>query len=252
MTPAAGSRLDVALALRRIALIFWHDFAPIVVLGFAMVTIPQVTLALAGSHGGSTIVATAGGMLRVLYIVIVSHGALARLAARPLVLSAFAREGLAASPRGLSVALLLGAGTVLALVALLLAGLAGPFAILVRGAIVALALGVLVVALPAIPVALAERLDPGGALARAAALTRGSLGRIAAVVIVFAMTVVPARIVISATIYGLGATAAHIATVDAAMTLASPGLWLIALFDLLAWGTGAVVPAVVYAGLIAD
>ena len=252
MTPAAGNRLDVALALRRIVLIFWHDFAPIVLLGFAMVTIPQVTLALAGSHSGSTIVATAGGMLRVLYIVIVSHCALARLAGRPLGLSAFAREGLAASPRGLSVALLLGAGTVLVFVALLLAGLAGPLAVLVRGAIVTIALGVLVVVLPAIPLAVAEGLAPGAALARATALTRGSRGRVATIVIVFALTVVPARIIVSATIYGLGATAAHIATVDAGMTLASPGLWLIALFDLLAWGTSAVVPAVVYAGLTGD
>ena len=33
------------------------------------------------------------------------------------------------------------------------------------------------------------------------------------------------------------------------MTLLSPGLWLLALLDLLAWGIAATVPAVVYAGV---
>ena len=64
-----------------------------------------------------------------------------------------------------------------------------------------------------------------------------------------ALTIVPARLVIAATVYGTGASLARTAAVDAAMTWASPGLWLLALFDLLAWGVAAVVPAAVFAGL---
>ena len=35
-SPAGATRLDVALALRRIGAVFWHDFAGIVVLGFVI------------------------------------------------------------------------------------------------------------------------------------------------------------------------------------------------------------------------
>jgi len=250
MTPPAGApRLDVALALQRIVTVFWHDFAAIVVLGFFMVTLPGVVLALAGTHAGSTIVATLGGMLRVLYVVIVTHGVLARLGGQPLAPRTFVRSGFAASPRGLSVALLLGAATVLVMVALLLAGLAGASALAVRVAIVAAGFAGAVVLIAAMPAALVERLSPVAALARSLTLMRGNRGRIAVVLGGVALTVVPARLVVAATVYGFGASAAHVAAVDAVMTLGSPGLWLLALFDLLAWGIGAVVPGVIYAGL---
>lgn len=250
MTAAPGAvPLDLPLALRQIALGFWHDFAPIVLLGFVMVTLPEVALALAGTHGGSTVIATFGGMLRVLYVVIVSHGTLARLDDRPLGPRIFARAGVAASPRALSVALLLGAGVVLVLVALLLAGLAGGAAIVVRVAVIAVAFAVAVVAVPAIPLALVERRAPVATLTRAAALTAGNRGRIAIVIGVVVLTIVPARLVIAASVYGLAASAARMGAIDAGMTLASPGLWLIALFDLLGWSVGAVVPAVIYRGL---
>jgi hypothetical protein len=248
--PAEAPRLDVALAFQRIVTVFWHDFAAIVVLGFVMVTLPGVVLALAGTHAGSTIVATFGGMLRVLYVVIVTHGVLARLGGQPLAPRAFVRAGFAASPSGLNVALLLGAVTVLALVGLLLAGLAGSSALPIRAAIVAAGFAGAVLLVTAVPVALVERHAPLSALWRATALTRGNHGRIAVVLGGFALTVVPARLVVAATVYGVGASAAHVAAVDAGMTLASPGLWLLALFDLLAWGVGAVIPGVVFAGLV--
>ncbi len=240
---------DVALALRRVATVFWHDFAAIVVLGVGMVLIPEVALALAGSHSGSTVIATFGGMLKVLYVVIVVHGALARLAGRPIAPAAFAGSGLAASPRALSVALLLGAGVVAGLVALLLAGLAGAAAPLVRAGIVALAFAAAVLTVPAVPLALTIRVTPFVAISRAAMLTRGRRGGIAVTLGLFALTIVPARLVVAATVYGLGASAGRVAGIDAAMTLASPGLWLLALFDLLAWGIAAVVPAAVFVGL---
>lgn len=247
--PAAAAPLDVALALRRIVLGFWHDFAPIVLLGIIMVLVPEVVLALAGTHGGSTIVATFGGMLRVLYVVIVSYGALARLDGRPLGLRVFARTGVAASPRALSVALLLGAGVVLVQVGLLLAGLAGDAAIGVRASLVVAGFAVAVVVTPAVPLALVERRTPVATLARAVALTRGNRGRIAIILGVVVLTIVPARLVIAATVYGLAPSVARVGAIDAAMTLASPGLWLLALFDLLGWGVAAVVPAAVFRGL---
>ena len=248
-TTSGGVRLDVPLALRRIALGFWHDFAPIVLLGFVMVTIPEVALALAGTNGGSTIIATFGGMLAVLYVVIVSHGVLLRLDGNPAGARAFARAGVAASPRASSVALLLGAGTVLVLVGLLLAGLAGAGAIVVRIGIVATAFAVATVVAPAVPLALVERRSPFATLAEVAVLTRGNRGRIAVVLGTVALTIVPARLVVAATVYGVAASAARTGAIDASMTLTSPGLWLLALFDLLAWGVGAVVPAVIYQGL---
>jgi len=248
-TSAGASRLDVALALQRIVGVFWHDFAAIVLLGFVMVTLPGVALALTGHHAGSTIVATFGGMLRALYVVIVTHGVLARIDGRPLGPRAFVRDGFMASPRGISVALLLGAVTVLAMVGLLLAGLAGPSALAIRAGIVAAGFAGAVLFVVALPVAMVERLSPVAALARAVALTRGRRGGVAVVLGVFALAVVPARMVVAATVYGLGASAAQVAAVDAGMTVFSPGLWLLALFDLMAWGVGAVVPGVVFAGL---
>lgn len=246
---ADAPRLDVALALRQMVLAFWHDFAPIVPLGFVMVTLPAVALHLIGSHSGSTILATFGGMLGVLYGVIVTVGTLARLSGRPFTPRLFVRAGIVASPQGLSVALLLGAATVLTLVGLLLAGLTAPYAKISQLLIVAAAFLGLVVVLPAVPAAIVERRTPLAALRRAAALTRGDRGRIAAVVLVLLLAVVPARIVVAASIYGLAASLARTAAVDAGMTLFSPGLWLLALFDLLAVGLAATLPAVVYVQL---
>ncbi len=246
MTPP----FDVALALRRIGQAFWLDFAPIVVLGGGMVVIPEVALGLAGSDGGSTVIATFGGLLKALYVVIVSNGALARLRGRPLAAGWFARAGLGASPPALGTALLQGAGAVLVLVALLLARYTGDAALPLRAAIVVLAFAAAVTTVPAVALALTVRLTPVAAIIRAGVLTRGRRGGIAAVLAVVALAIVPARTVLAAAVYGAGASLAQVAAINAAMTLASPGLWLLALFDLLAWGVGAVVPAVVFRGLM--
>ena len=168
-----SARFDVVVALRRIGGGFWHDFAGIVVLGFGMVTVPQVALALAGTHGGSTVIATFAGLLRVLFVVIVTHGALARIAGRPLPPHAFAGAGLAASPRAMSTALLQGIAVVVVLVALLLAGLTGPAALAVRAAVVAGAFAGAVLTVAAVPLALTRRTTPWAAIAGSAALTRG-------------------------------------------------------------------------------
>ena len=243
---------DVALALRRVFIGFWLDFAPIVLAGFAMVSLPGIALALIGNHAGSTIVATLGGMLHVLYVVIVSNGALARLRGSPRGPSAFVREGFANSPKGLSVALLLGAGFVGVLVALLLAGVAGTAAVGVRLVVVAASFAAAVVVAPAVPLALVAPVAPLATLTRAAALTGGNRVRIATLLVIVALAIVPARVVLAASVYSVGASAATVRGIDAGMTLASPGLWLLALADLLAWGLAAVVPAVVFVGLAGE
>ncbi|MGI4878754.1 MAG: hypothetical protein ACRYG4_14845 [Janthinobacterium lividum] len=246
-----GAPLDVALALRQVVLTFWSDFAPIVLLGFVMVTLPAVAQRLIGSHSGSTVVATFGGMLTVLYVVIVTVGTMARLSGRPLTAAAFVRVGIAASPPGLSVGLLLGAGVVLVLVALLFTGFSTPAEAAGSLAIVVGAFAGIVTVVPAMSAAIVERRKPFAAVARGAALTRGSRARIAALLIVLGLAVVPTRLVIAASIYGLGVTTAQQAAADATMTVFSPGLWLLALFDLLAWGLAATVPGVVYVQLAA-
>ena len=111
----------------------------------------------------------------------------------------------------------------------------------------AFAAAVLTVA--AVPLALTERVTPWRALIRATALTRHRRGSVAVVLALVLLTVVPARLVLAATVYGAGASLARTAAIEAAMNWASPGLWLLALFDLLAWGFAAGVPAAVFAGL---
>ena len=246
MTGNRGTpQLDVALALRQMVETFWHDFAPIVLLGFVMVTVPSIVQRLIGSQSGGTIIATFGGMLGVLYVVIVTVGTITRLTGRPLPPMAFVRTGLAASPNGLSVALLLGAALVMVMVALLLTGFGTPVGAAWSLMIVAAAFAGVVAVVPAVAAAIVERRKPFEAVARAATLTRGNRGRIAAVLVVLALAVLPARMIIVATIYGT-ASAAQAAMIDGSMTLLSPGLWLMSLFDLLAWGLAATVPAVVY------
>jgi len=246
MTPG----FDVALALRRIAMGFWHDFAPIVGAGFVLVTLPQVALMLAGTGSGATVVATLGGLLRVLFVVIVSFGAGERLAGRPLDARAFVPAGFAASPRAIGAAMLLGAGGVTALAALLVADLAaGPAAPVVRIAIGVTAFAAAALVAPAVPLALATHATPVGALLTAVRLTRGRRGGIAAVLGVMALTLGPPGLIVAAMVYGPGASAAQVAATNAASGVLSPGVWLVALVDLLRWGMAAVVPAVVFAGL---
>ena len=87
------------------------------------------------------------------------------------------------------------------------------------------------VALPAVPVAVAEALPPRAALARAAALTAGNRNRVLVVVLITGLALAPA----AALVAGLGGGLA---------------LWLAAALEWLAWSVAAVVPAAVYVGLV--
>lgn len=228
---AAPPRLDLALALRQIAQAFARDAAPVLLLGFGMVSIPALLRAVVPPVGGAgTILAVVAGLLAALYVTIVSFGAMARLAGRPLPPGRYAATGIVASPPGFSVALLTGTGLVLAaILGLLLPGAAGWTT--VRAAIWSLAALALVMTLPALPAAIAERLPPAAALRRAVLLTRGSKARIGALLLV-----VP----------GLAFGPAALLLGSDATALTSPWLWLRTGFELVAVAVTATIPAVVY------
>lgn len=241
---AAPRRLDVALALRQILEVFARDAAPILLLGFGMVSIPVLALAVLPRAGGlGTMLSVAVGLSGLLYVTIVSFGAMTRLVGRPLDPARFAAAGLAASPPGYSVALLLGAGAVIAAIVGLLLPRGGAAGAPLHLLLWAGAAWALVVVLPALPVALAERLSPVAALRRAARLTRGNRGRIVAVLLVVPLLgLLPAATVIGQVVpvFGIGRDSA------AMLALGDPRLWLKTGFELVAVALTATVPPVVY------
>jgi hypothetical protein len=229
--------LDVALALRRIVRGFWLDFAPIVLLGFGMLTLPRIASALvAPTSAAATILAVVSGLLAALFLAVIGHGAVERLRGRPLDTAAFVSRGIVASPPAFSVALLIGAGLVGAGIVALLVSYWDLQPVIWGAAI----FGVLLV-LPAVPAADAERLGAVPALARAFALTRRNLGRLVFVVAIAALAIGPAWLLIRMLELSVEGDSA---------TLLSPGVWLQLLFELLAAGLIAMVPAVIYVGLV--
>ncbi|WP_419816497.1 hypothetical protein [Glacieibacterium sp.] len=235
-----GSRLNVPLALRRIAQGFWFDFAPIVTLGFGMVTLPGIIGALVPpASSGGTVMAVVSGLLAALFVTIVSHGVVARLAGKPLDAGAFVSQGIVASPPGFSVALLIGAFTVLIAIIGLLGALAWPPArtiAIATGAVLVLML------LPAMPAALAERLPPLVALQRGLEMTRGARSAIVVIALIAIFTFGPTWLLLEALVRNIEP--------GAAPSFASPGLWLRALYALIASSVAAVVPGVIYVGLL--
>lgn len=232
------ARLDVLAAVRQLFAVLAGDAAAILGLGLVMIGLPVLAGGLvprggpAGGGPGGTGLAVLGGLLALLYLAIVSYGALSRLAGKPLPPALVARRGLVASPPGYSVALLQGALLVGFGIAGLLLGLAlpeardfaTPFAVLAGFAL-------LVLTLPAVAVALVERVSPLAALRRAAALTRGSRGQVALLLLAFLLTLLPVGLVVREVAAGAGGLA---------------GAWLRAMF---AWGAAAVsapLPAVAY------
>lgn len=233
-----GRRLDIARTLGRAIKGVWDDLPPVLLGGAALVLWPALVarwLSAAGDWG--TIGVTVRAVLAMLFVVIVGHGVLARLAGRPLSAAMFLIEGARRSRPGLEVALLLGAGAVLLLTLQL-------FARPGSGAGVALDLLLLCAALwaasrwlPALTLAVAERRNVFLALARSAELTEGSRWRLLALVAAPALLLVPMGIALA----GMAASET--------LTLASPGLWLELLFELAVWALLGALSASSYAGL---
>lgn len=233
MTPHANPRLDVALAIRNTALAFARDFAGVVIAGFVLVTLPSLLVRVFTPTGDwDTLAFTVRGVLGTLYVALVSWGVVARLRGRALPPAAFIHEGLRRAQPGVKVALLVGAGVVAGLTLQLFAQSGTAQGWLLDCLLLVAALWAACVLMPLVPAAVVERLGPVAAFQRAAALTTGNRGRILALAIVVALTLAPSAALVTS-----------VATPDAV------GLWLRALFELLAWSLIATVPAVVYAGL---
>lgn len=249
--------LDVIATLRLALAAYWRDFAPITFLGFGLLTAPSLLLramlggeAIAADPTLRTIVQMAMGVLTMLFFCAVSFGVMSALAGRPLGVRRFMRIGLAAAQPGLVVALILGSGVMTVAIVLLFGrGLGAGGAVLSFAAIVAL-LWALSVLLPAVPAAIAERRGPLEALLRAAQLTRGNRGRLLGLCIIVCLALVPALGFVNVVLFGPQATSAQVRVATAAFSLASPGLWIAQLTDLLMLSVLASIPAAAYMQLI--
>ena len=232
-------RLDVGLALRQIGDVAATDSTPILALGAVLVTLPAVLSAVAGpGHSAGTILAVVSGLGAALFATLVNYGTTARLLGKPLGARDYFRRSMIASPPGFSVALLLGAAGVLIAIVDLIAGASTPFGLAITLTVATLVIAGAIILLPAIPLALSERCPPFAALAAAARLTRGNRWRIAGLLAVAAVAVGPAALMIGTP-----------TQLNCGSSLGDARLWVWLLFELLAAGIVATIPAVVYSQL---
>lgn len=250
-TPARP--LDVLLTLRLALLLWWRDFAPITLLGMQFMLFPAlIARGLAGpgvtiSPAAATIVQTILGVLAMLYVASVTFGIMSALVGRPLAWRRFILLGLGAAQPGLVVALVLGVGMMtLAIVALLGRTLSAAIPL----AAIGLGLWGLAVLMPAVPIAVAERLGPLDALARARAVTRGNRWRLVGMVAIVAVLLVSVAGIVTSVIFGVAATPAQMSARAAAFTLADPGLWIAEIVDMLVLGIVATIPPTAYIQMV--
>lgn len=250
----ANSKLDVMLALRQMVQTFWDDFGPIIVCGLVLLLLPGVVgqmllkpadPGLPVNTGMATLVQTLNGLGTMIFVAVVSFGTLARLAGRPLDLRGYTRIGLLASQPGLLVGLVMGiAGMAVGVVYILGSGSAvGRLAgIAAMGALVYAT----VIWATAVPAAIAERLAPVAALRRSAELTRGTRMRIFGTMLVAVLGILPALMLLTTVVFGVNSGPEAVQDVMARWTLASPGMWLVQLGNLLVAALVAPLPAVIY------
>lgn len=228
-----GGRLDVALVFRRAGQVLARDFAPVVLAGFILVLFPAVgaqVLSIPGEWG--TLFAILRGVLAMLFVAAVSWGVVARLRGRDLPPHVFVREGLVRAQPGLQVALLAGAAVVGGLTLHLFAQHGTLAGWLLDVLLLAAGLLGVCVLMPLVPAAVVERLGPMAAIRRAASLTDGNRNRILALALLLAAALaLPGVVVANLVRAGDG------------------GIWLVPLFEFIAWSLVATLPAVVYAGL---
>lgn len=254
-TPSIA-RLDLAAALRQTVRCFWDDFAPIVLLGFLLLTLPSLLLHLSATPPAEadvvgsttdTVIETFVALLAMLYVSAVNYGVMCALAGRPLETTTFMWAGLRASRPGLLVALVLGSMLMAALILVILFGRGSPvgwlFATIVGVALVI----ALVTWIVAIPAAIAERRMPWDALRRSAALTFGNRGRLVGFVGAMLLGLLPGIMLVKM----FGPDASFVPATEGG-DLFSPAMWIEQLFWLLAQGLLATAPAVIYAQLSRD
>ncbi len=232
-----GSRLDVAMVLKRSMEAFGRDIGGVLIAGVALVIIPGLlsrVLAIdhASDNGWGTLVMTLRGVCAMLYVALVSWGVVARLRGRALAPKAFVAEGLRRAQPGLQVALLAGAGVFAGLIIHLFAQHGTLAGWMLDSMLLTAGLIAVCVAMPVVPVAVVERLGPLAAFRRAAALTEGNRNRILVVALLVALTLAPTGVLLAGIAWPTGL-----------------GRLAMALFELIAFSLIATVPAVVYAGL---
>lgn len=252
-SPSVVPHLDLGAALRLTVKCFWDDFAPIVLLGFLLLTLPSLLLHATATPAAQvdavgttadTVIETFVALLAMIYVSAVNYGVMCTLAGRPLDTGTFIWAGLRAARPGLLVALVLGSMLMVALILVILFGRGSPigwlFAIGVAVAVV-LALVTWIVAIPA---AVAERRMPWDALRRSAALTLGNRGRLIGFVGAIMLGLLPGIMLVK--LFGPDAS---FVPVSEGGDLFSPAMWIEQLFWLLAQGLLATAPAVIYAQL---
>lgn len=228
-------RLDVVLALQRTIAAVRADLAAVLAGGLLLVSLPALIARWAAPEAGfapdiATLVTTLRAVLAMLYVALVSWGVVSRLAGHALAPPEFMRQGLARAQPGLKVALLAGAAVVLGLTIQLFARHGTTQGFLLHTALLTLGLWALCTLMPAVPVAIVERLGPVAALRRAAALTAGNRDRTLILGLIAGLALLPAGLLVGGWPGQLGPV-------------------LEALYELCAWGLAGALPAVVYAGL---
>lgn len=235
-----GGRLDLGALVARAARAWWRDFAPITLLGLALLTLPGLIAgALLGTAPASdpvwgTAATTMLGILAMLFAAAVALGVIAGDMGKPLRPAHFLAMGLSGAAAGLPVGLLFGSAAVITLIIMSLAPLAGLAGVLVAIAALALALAGLAAWLPAMPAAVAERAGTLAALRQAARLTRGNRTRLALLCLGAGL----ALWALAAATQGFGRIGALPPT--------SPGRWIGELVGVLALGLAACLPPAAY------
>ena len=247
-------RLDLGAALRQTLKSFWDDFAPIVVLGFLLLTLPSLLLQMSATPAAEvdlagttteTVIETFVALLAMIYVSAVNYGVMCALAGRPLETTTFIWAGLRAARPGLLVALVLGSMLMAALILVILFGRGSTIGWLFATGVAVAVLLALVTWIVAIPAAVAERRMPWDALRRSAALTLGNRGRLIGFVGAMLLGLLPGIMLVKL----FGPDASFVPAAEGG-DLFSPAMWIEQLFWLLAQGLLATAPAVIYAQLM--
>jgi hypothetical protein len=249
----SAARLDLGAALRQTVQCFWDDFAPIVLLGFLLLTLPSLLLELSATPSATvdagvvtteTVIETFVALLAMIYVSAVNYGVMCTLAGRPLETGTFMWAGLRAARPGLLVALVLGSIAVAALILVILFGRGSAVGWLFATAVGVALVVALVTWIVAIPAAVAERRMPWDALRRSASLTLGNRGRLVGFVAAILLGLLPGIMLVRM----FGPDASFVPAAEGG-DLFSPSMWIEQLFWLLAQGLLATAPAVIYAQL---
>ena len=248
--------LAVAPTLRHTARIWWRDFAPITLLGIAILIGTELVLHVTGAAASAaestkTLVLTARIFAALLFASAVSGATLAAGHAGRLRPRTYMLGGLKLAQPGLVTALTIAAALFTLLIAELLLSLflGGAAALLTIPAFIYLA----VIWLPAIPAAIAEKRPPFLALKRSAALTRGRRWRLLALLGAAVLLLLPPSLLPYLVLLGGGATDESAAReLVTELTPTSAGFWILQLTNVLLTGLVAVLPPVVYRALTAD